>query len=154
MFRALFLCSCVNTFSQHHSHSYLILNLCLFRIVKSSTSSSLSPTHAWDITPLSVSNVLVLLEQIHRAIIWFISSLFKTDQICLLLRDTCTCLWGPSLGYTTVVPVVHYRLRRRGYLWRCTRLMASWRCWTDREVPDSPPRRFTRNQINEITGYL
>lgn len=58
-----------------------------FKIVK-----SLSPTHAWDISPLSISKVLMLLEKIHRPIIWFLSSLFTTNQIGLLLRDTFVCL--------------------------------------------------------------
>lgn len=34
----------------------------------------------------------MLLVKIHRAIIWFISSPFKTNQIRLLLRDTSACL--------------------------------------------------------------
>lgn len=92
------------------------------------------PIHAWNTTLLSASNILMLLEKIHRAIIWFISSPFKTNQICLLLKDasSCQCLLSSSLGYTTVVPMVLSGVVRQGYLWCYTRLTASWRCWTYR----------------------
>ena len=134
----------------------------LFKIVKSRTylhffclSSSLSPAHAWDITPLNVSNVLVLLEKIHRAMIWFISSLFKTNQICLsAFSETLVCRRGSSLGYTTVVPVVRYCLSRRCYLWRGIKLIASWRCWTSREAPDSHSEGPPETKDHEIRSYL
>lgn len=49
--------------------------------------------------------------------------------------------------------MVRYRLCRRRYLWLDRRLMASWRCWTHREVSPSHADRQPEMtcQINEIT---
>lgn len=49
----------------------------------------------------------------------------------------CVSQRSSSLDYTRVVPVVCYRLSTHRYLWHCTRLMASWRCWTCRGLPDT-----------------
>lgn len=92
-----------------------------------------SPACTWDITSWSSSSILKFLVKIHRAIMWLIPTPppSNANQTCRLHGDTALrlaewllsglCNSGASVAMSEA----------------STRLMASWRCWTCRETPDT-----------------